>query len=374
MAELFSGKWVFLAAVLMNIIGTILSPPLSYASLWALVVARVFEGLGGGFTFPAMNVVIAAWSPPQERSTMSSIAFSGASLGTVLSMMSSGIINQLCGWEWIFYIQGGLALVWCVLWVILVSDKPETHHFVSTAEVSYIASTMPKKAAGSDKKPPVPWLKMMTSIPFLTLAVSHFCNNFGWYMLLVEMPLFASTGLQVNMTITTIMSSVPFLANWLWSVAYSKTLDTFIAKGMISTVVARKISVAVASLVPALSLFGIIMAGNNIPVVVTLAIVGVGIYGSMFSGVFSNQADLAPNFAGTLMAVTNMLATIPGILVPTLVGQMTHGVSGLAPWHTVFWMTIGILLFECVIFLIFGKADIQPWNGQSSGAPAPSGH
>ena len=54
----------------------------------------------------------------------------------------------------------------------------------------------------------------------------------------------------------------------------------------------------------------------------------------MFSGVFSNQADLAPNFAGTLMALTNMLATIPGILVPTLVGIMTHGTNGLAPWHT----------------------------------------
>ena len=54
----------------------------------------------------------------------------------------------------------------------------------------------------------------------------------------------------------------------------------------------------------------------------------------MYSGVFSNQADLAPNFAGTLMALTNMLATIPGILVPTLVGIMTHGTEGLAPWHT----------------------------------------
>ena len=104
----------------------------------------------------------------------------------------------------------------------------------------------------------------------------------------------------------------------------------------------------------------------------------------MFSGVFSNQADLAPNFAGTLMALTNMLATVPGILVPTLVGIMTHGTEGLAPWHTgeirikssmksncletsdtslnncaVFGMTAGILLFEVVLFSIFGKADIQ---------------
>ena len=26
----------------------------------------------------------------------------------------------------------------------------------------------------------VPWMKMFTSVPFLALTFSHFCNNFGW--------------------------------------------------------------------------------------------------------------------------------------------------------------------------------------------------
>ena len=127
MAELFSGKYVFLAAVLMNTVGTLLSPVLAFLDYTALIAIRVFEGFGGGFTFPAMNVLIAAWSPPEERSTIAAIAFSGASLGTVLSMMTSGVINKLCGWEWVFYIQGGLSLIWCVLWVILVFDTPSKH-------------------------------------------------------------------------------------------------------------------------------------------------------------------------------------------------------------------------------------------------------
>ena len=127
MAELFSGKYVFLSAVLMNTVGTLLSPVLAFVDYTALIAIRVFEGFGGGFTFPAMNVLIAAWSPPEERSTISAIAFSGASLGTVLSMMTSGLINKLCGWEWVFYIQGGLSLVWCVLWIILVFDTPSKH-------------------------------------------------------------------------------------------------------------------------------------------------------------------------------------------------------------------------------------------------------
>jgi hypothetical protein len=34
-------------------------------------------GLGGGLTFPAMNVLVAEWAPRQERSTMSSLIYGG---------------------------------------------------------------------------------------------------------------------------------------------------------------------------------------------------------------------------------------------------------------------------------------------------------
>ena len=83
-------------------------------------------------------------------------------------------------------------------------------------------------------------------------------------------------------------------------------------QGLISTTNARKLSVLISSVVPALSLLAICLVGKNVLAVVILTIIAVMFYGSMFSGVFSNQSDLAPNFAGTLMAVTNMLATIPG--------------------------------------------------------------
>lgn len=43
----------------------------------------------------------------------------------------------------------------------------------------------------------------------------------------------------------------------------------------------------------------------------------------MFCGFLSNHIDIAPNFAGTLMALTNTVATIPGIVVPVFVGQLT---------------------------------------------------
>lgn len=54
-------------------------------------------------------------------------------------------------------------------------------------------------------------------------------------------------------------------------------------------------------------------------ILMTIAVTSVG---GMFSGFLSNHIDIAPNFAGTLMALTNTVATIPGIVVPIFVGKL----------------------------------------------------
>merc|ERR1719402_181455 len=65
LAELYSAKLVFLVAVLMNALGTVVTPGASLLGYPVLMVARIFEGFGGGVTFPAMNVLIAKWSPSE---------------------------------------------------------------------------------------------------------------------------------------------------------------------------------------------------------------------------------------------------------------------------------------------------------------------
>ena len=50
------------------------------------------------------------------------------------------------------------------------------------------------------------------------------------YMLLVELPLFAKNGLNMDMKMNTVISCVPFFANWIFSIIYSKTLDHVRAK------------------------------------------------------------------------------------------------------------------------------------------------
>ena len=124
-AELFGGKWVFLVAVLLNILGSLLSPVCSYAGYEWLVVMRIIQGLGGGVTFPAMNVLISKWAPCSERSTISSIVFGGKMYRLVYSRIhnSFGEYLRYCSWNpdliaycwtncWKSWMGMGLLLAW----------------------------------------------------------------------------------------------------------------------------------------------------------------------------------------------------------------------------------------------------------------------
>lgn len=49
----------------------------------------------------------------------------------------------------------------------------------------------------------------------------------------------------------------------------------------------------------------------------------VGFIGFQASGSLISHLDIASNYAGTLMGITNMLAAIPGFVGPTIVGWIT---------------------------------------------------
>lgn len=79
------------------------------------------------------------------------------------------------------------------------------------------------------------------------------------------------------------------------------------------------------SVLPALCFVGVSFAGCDRQAAVALMTLGTMFIAGMYCGFLSNHIDIASNYAGTLMALTNTAATIPGFIVPVFVGQMTHG-------------------------------------------------
>lgn len=66
----------------------------------------------------------------------------GTAVGTVLSLLFTGLIVQYINWEAVFYIMGGLSSIWCVLWWLLMTDSPRINPYISEEERDYIASSL----------------------------------------------------------------------------------------------------------------------------------------------------------------------------------------------------------------------------------------
>ena len=76
---------------------------------------------------------------------------------------------------------------------------------------------------------------------------------------------------------------------------------------------------------PALCLVGVVLFECHKYESVALFIVAMGLNGFIFSGFMSTHVDMAPNFAGTLMGITNSLANIPGFVAPIVANAFTEG-------------------------------------------------
>src|ERR1700722_9090188 len=124
LANRFGGKWVLGAAVLWWSLFTLLTPAAAFASLPLLIAARIAMGLGEGTMFPAAYGLFRHWIPTFERSRAVALLLSGVPLGTLFALTATGKLVTRYGWASVFYVFGGVGLLWAAMWFSLIPSHP----------------------------------------------------------------------------------------------------------------------------------------------------------------------------------------------------------------------------------------------------------
>lgn len=168
-----------------------------------------------------MHELLANWAPPQERSQLGGITYSGAQFGTAAAMIVSGALIHSSGWPSVFYVIGGFSILWFILWCFFIYDSPAEHPGISAEELLYI-----EKSIGTQRQSkvrlfltlhwnarlakltllfvykqevtPTPWFKIFTSIPVWAIVVGHVGHTWGLYTLLTELPTYMKTVLHFD--------------------------------------------------------------------------------------------------------------------------------------------------------------------------------
>lgn len=278
LAEKFGGKYTLGLGILSTAIFTLLTPvAVDWGESTALIVLRVLMGLGEGTTFPALNAMLAQWTPPEERSMIGSLVFGGAQIGTVFGTYVSGQLLHYYEWPAVFYFFGAVGVLWFLVWIVICYNKPSEHPFISEREVKYLHERMSKHT--HKKVPPVPWRHMLKSMPLWALVAAQVGHDWGFFTMVTDLPMYMSSVLHYPITENGIYSSLPYLTMWISSLLTSWLADWMITKGIMSRTKVRKLGTTIASLGPAAFIIAASYSGCNKDIVVVMFTIGMTLMG-----------------------------------------------------------------------------------------------
>jgi len=328
----------------------------------AVICIRVLQGLCEGVVFPALTILLAKWTPPQERAYLSALCISGMPFGNAFTMLISGHLITTFGWPSVFYVPGVLTLIWLVFWKTLVYSSPEKHPRISKTELQHLENSLGTGKVEHINMFQVPWKEIACSGPFWAVFISQFSNAWGHNMLKSSGPKYLHSALQFNIQENSYLSATPDLCQWIFCIAVGRIVDYLVANKVLTLLHARRLCNSIGQWGSALMFCGIIFAGCNRPVAVFCFIMSGMINGAMFCGTVINAMDISPNYSGAIEGVINSAANIAGFGAPYLAGLILYNEPSIIGWRYVFFIPVVCNLIGNLAFLIGSSVTIQKWN------------
>ncbi|XP_031786387.1 putative inorganic phosphate cotransporter [Nasonia vitripennis] len=195
--------------------------------------------------------------------------------------------------------------------------------------------------------------------------IVHSGSNWGFYTLITEMPTYMRSILNFNVQKSGTISALPYLAMWILGFPISWLSDYALKRGAPAECI-RKVSNTIGLWVPALMMVVLcVVKTENKAALVMILVLAVGFNAGITSGFQINHIDLSPSFAGTLISITNCTGTFFGILAPLVCGAIIEDPTNPNQWQTVFYISALVYFLTNLIFVLFGKAERQPWSEPS---------
>ncbi|XP_059058437.1 putative inorganic phosphate cotransporter [Achroia grisella] len=365
LAGRFGGNFLILGGMVCTGIVNLLVPIAAVHGNWMAVCAcRIVMGLTQGLLYPCVHGFLGHWAPEAERSRLGTFVYAGAQLGTIIEMMTSSLLSaSRWGWPSVFYVAGICCIIWSAAWLVLGASTPGTSRWISKEERKYIETNAASSDIESNKKLSTPWTRILSSLPFWAILIAHCGQSLGFWTLLTELPSYMSNVLKVNIKDNGLLSALPYLAMYLLSFVFSWLADFLVNRNLIRKVTSRKIFNTIAFWGPAVALLILsYLPPGHLALAVVILTFTVGLNGAHYVGFMLSHLDLSPNFASTLMGITNAVAGIFSIMAPLSVSVVVQDQTEASEWRKVFFISIAMYFLGNLFYILFIAGETQEWN------------
>ncbi|KAJ8668805.1 hypothetical protein QAD02_000064 [Eretmocerus hayati] len=356
----FGTKAVFGGSQLITAICSLLIPVAASFHYGAIIALRSIQGIASGLTWPAMYAMVGLWIPTVERSRFMS-SFQGFSFGIGITYPLAGFIIANFGWRVVFYTTGSIGIIWCFFWYLYAFDSPTTHPRISSQEFQYIQGSV-GTAAGLSEGASVPWKSILKSMPAWSIGITTFGRIWVHYVFIVGGPTYMKTIFGLSIEANGVLSGAPFIFSYFSSVVFCYVADVLVRKQLMSLTNVRKLFTMFSQVIPGVLVLLIGYLGCNIVLALVAWSIAVTLITAAYAGAMANIIDIAPNYAGPVLAFAQTIHMTASFLSPIAAGLLIEDSQTLDAWKNVFGLTACVACGTYVVYQIFGTSEIQPWN------------
>jgi ACS family hexuronate transporter-like MFS transporter len=308
-----------------------------------LLAMRFLLGMGEGGAFPAATRVVSEWIPPHQRSTAMGVINAGTAVGSVLAPPLIGLVLLRLGWRAVFFMSGGLGLLWVLWWT--VSYRGNT----ATLSVNTLDARLLARKLG--------FRQIVGLRPVQALVFAKFMSDAAWFFLLFWLPKYLYDARGFDIKRVSYYAWIPYAASGAGSFL-GGWFSSYLLRSGRSLDCARKLVLGVnAAMMPA------VMLAPLVPASFALALFSVAFFSQQsWSGiVMTIPADIFPLSAvGTVAGLVGFGGAIGGGIFGLVAGALLGRGFG---YGTLFVLAGSFHLIGFLAILLFG-GPIQPLRSQ----------
>lgn len=350
--DLYGVKRVWLISALLWSVATLF---LGFSNgFWWFFSFRVLLGMSEGPHFPAVVRATTDWLPLKERAKALSFSLSGSTLASLIGAPLVTLLIASFGWREMFFVLGGVGILWAIAAKFLFSNRPEESKHISQAELKLIQATTPKE---QPKLKNIPWKFLFTNPALLINHITFFTMGYTIFFALTWLPGFLQQTYGVSLKSAGFLVMIPWLFSFVMMIS-SGYLSDWLWKKTHSARVARSNVMWISQLLSVLSFLPIALV-HDLTLTIAFLSLGLGFTFVLYNTLFALNADLGKQHLGTAQGIGSGAFALAGIISPVLTGYLSD-LSG--NFNTAIFCLLGFSMVSVFLILFFQHPDkyLQP--------------
>jgi ACS family tartrate transporter-like MFS transporter len=284
-------------------------------------VARFLLGLAEAGFFPGVIVYLSHWFRYRDRARVIAMFMAAVPLANIFGAPVSGLILGvhgwgLAGWRWVFILEGIPAVIFGVITLFYLTDKPQQAHWLVPEEREWIDAELAREREERKSIRSYTIAEGMRNLKVIRLALAYFFGVTAVYGFTFWLPTIVKGLAGYGNLVTSLIAAIPFCVGLLAMQVAGWSSDRTGERRWHAALALAAVSLGFVLSAAAYS------SGNVVLAIAMFCVVGAGLYSFMPPFWALPAAFLTEAAAAACIGMINSVGNLGGFAGPYIVGAL----------------------------------------------------